>query len=86
VALGIAVKTYFDDVGPNETAQSKAIRRDKFPEKYVPYASAFSEDLDIACQFFDALYAGVKTLDTAELTAADRAVWDKAAEYLALRR
>jgi hypothetical protein len=52
----------------------------------VPYATAFQEDLDIACKFFDALHAGVKTLEEKEMSTADRATWDKAANYLAVRR
>jgi hypothetical protein len=52
----------------------------------VPYATAFADDLEIACKFFDALYAGVKTLDETEIPAADRATWDKASKYLAARR
>ena len=86
VALGIAVKTYFDDLGPKETPQTKAARKETFPGHYVPYATAFADDLDIACNFFDALYEGVKTLDATEIPAGDRYVWDKAAEYLALRK
>ncbi len=52
----------------------------------MPYALAFAEDLDIACNFFDALYAGVKALDAKEMPAADRATWDKAAKFLESRR
>jgi len=84
VALGIAVKTYFDDILPNDP--NKAQKKAAFPGTYVPYALNFAEDLDIACSFFDAIYAGVQTLDAKDLPAADRAVWDKAAKYLELRR
>ncbi|KAL2025036.1 hypothetical protein VTK56DRAFT_38 [Thermocarpiscus australiensis] len=84
VALGIAVKTYFDDILPNDP--DKAQKKQNFPATYVPFALAFAEDLDIACDFFEALYAGVKTLDAKDMSAADRAAWDKAAKYLELRR
>ncbi len=84
VALGIAVKTYFDDITPNDPL--KAQKKQSFPGGYVPYALAFAEDLDIACNFFDALYAGVKALDAKEMPAADRATWDKAAKFLESRR
>ena len=84
VALGIAVKTYFDDILPNDP--NKAQKKAAFPGTYVPYALNFAEDLDIACSFFDAVYAGIQTLDAKDLPVADRAVWDKAAKYLELRR
>lgn len=84
VALGIAVKTYFDDILPNDP--DKAQKKKNFPETYVPFALAFAEDLDIACEFFDALYAGVKSLQAKDISAADRAAWDRAAKFLELRR
>lgn len=84
VALGIAVKTYFDDLLPNDPDRQRKL--EAFPGTYVPYAEAFAEDLDIACHFFEALYAGVKTLDAKEMPAVDRITWDKAAKYLASRR
>ncbi|KAI0446678.1 nuclease-like protein [Xylaria telfairii] len=85
VALGIAVKTLLDDIGPDETQEQKAAKKADFPSKFVPFATNFYEDLDIACDFFNALHAGVKTL-TNEVSSGDRAVWDKAAVYLQLRR
>ncbi|KAJ4302209.1 hypothetical protein N0V88_002345 [Collariella sp. IMI 366227] len=84
VALGIAVKTYFDDLLPNDP--QKAQKLEAFPGVYVPYAVAFAEDLEVACDFFEALYAGVKTLDAKEVPAVDRIAWDKAAKYLEVRR
>jgi Temperature dependent protein affecting M2 dsRNA replication len=86
VALGIAVKTYLDDVSPNDTPQERAARRVTFPVTYVPFALAFAEDIDIAYNFFDAIHAGVKALDTKDISAGDRATWAKAAKYLELRR
>ncbi|KAK6951855.1 hypothetical protein Daesc_006380 [Daldinia eschscholtzii] len=85
VALGIAVKTLLDDIHPNETAEQKAVKKQEFPGTFVPYATHFFEDLEIAFNFFDALHAGVKTLKN-EVTAADRGAWDKAALYLQQRR
>ncbi|KAK5631197.1 hypothetical protein RRF57_006912 [Xylaria bambusicola] len=85
VALGIAVKTFLDDIHPNESTEQKAAKKADFPGKFVPYATNFYEDLDIACDFFNALHAGVKTLTT-ELPNGDISVWDKAAVYLQLRR
>ncbi|KXX77711.1 Protein MKT1 [Madurella mycetomatis] len=84
VALGIAVKTYFDDILPNDPEKEQ--KKKNFPEIYVPYALAFAEDLEIACEFFGALHAGVKTLNAKDISAVDRAAWDKAAKFLELRR
>ncbi|KAK5656330.1 hypothetical protein OQA88_4710 [Cercophora sp. LCS_1] len=85
VAFGIAVKTYFDDIGADWTAEKKLERKKAFPDQYVPYATCFAEDLDVACSFFDSLYAGVKTLEN-EIPGADRQAWDRAAVYLAARK
>lgn len=85
VALGIAVKTLLDDIHPNETPEQKAVKKQEFPGTFVPYATHFFEDLEIAFNFFDAIHAGVKTLKS-EVSAADRSAWDKAAVYLQLRR
>lgn len=85
VALGIAVKTLLDDIDPNDSAEVKATKKAGFPGKFVPFATHFFEDLDIACDFFGALHSGVKTLEK-EVSAADRSTWDKAATYLKLRR
>lgn len=85
VAFGIAVKTYFDDIGADWTVEKKLERKATFPETYVPYATCFAEDLDIACSFFESLCAGVKTLEN-EIPGADRQAWDRAASYLAARK
>lgn len=85
MALGIAVKTFLDDIHPNESAEQKAAKKADFPGKFVPFATNFFEDLDIACDFFGALHTGVKTL-TKEISGGDKSVWDKAAVYLQLRR
>lgn len=84
MALGIAVKTYFDDLLPNDPQKEEKLQN--FPGVYVPYAESFSEDLSVACNLFEALYAGVKTLDAKDIPAQDRVAWDKAAEYLKSRR
>ncbi|OTB07770.1 hypothetical protein M426DRAFT_71545 [Hypoxylon sp. CI-4A] len=85
VALSIAVKTLLDDMHPNETPEQRKIKKQDFPAAFVPFATHFYEDLEIACEFFNALHAGVKTLKN-EISAADRSAWDKASAYLKLRR
>lgn len=83
VALGIAVKTYLDDLVPNDPDRAEKLKQ--FPRVYVPYAVSFTEDFDVACNFFTALHAGVKTLSVKEIAAGDRATWDKAGDYLKSR-
>ncbi|KAI1180873.1 temperature dependent protein affecting M2 dsRNA replication-domain-containing protein [Nemania sp. FL0916] len=85
VALGIAVKTFLDDINPNESAEQKAVKKDEFQGKFVPYATHFHDDLEIAFDFFNAIHAGVKTLGK-EMLHGDKGIWDKAAAYLQLRR
>jgi hypothetical protein len=82
--LGIAVKTYLDDLIPNDPNKEQKLRQ--FPGVYVPFAVSFAEDLDVACNFFEALHAGVKTLGVKDIPAVDRSAWEKAAEYLQSRR
>lgn len=86
VALGIAVKTYFDDILPTYTQKEKEDKKKEFPKTYLPYAVNFAGDLEIACSFFDAIHAGVKTLDDQEMTPKQRKEWDDAAKYLKNRR
>ena len=57
-----------------------------FKNTYVPHATNLWEDVDTCYSFFDAVYAGVKTLDSKDLPASDRSSWDKAAKFLAARR
>lgn len=84
--MGIAIKTFLDDAPPNDTPENRAARTAAFPPKFMPYATHFAEDLEIAYSFFDALHAGVKTLGDKDMSGVDRAAWDKAAGYLAVRR
>jgi hypothetical protein len=86
VALGIAVKTYFDEILPEFTKAQKQEKKVQFPLTYLPHAVDFAGDLEVACSFFDAIYAGVKTLDAPEMSAKQRQEWEKASEYLQARR
>ncbi|KAK9777908.1 putative XPG N-terminal domain-containing protein [Seiridium cardinale] len=86
VGLGIAVKTYLDDIHPSDTTEIKQKKLDEFPSKYVPYATDFSKDLQVSFAFFDALHVGIKALGDDQAPAIDRKVWSRAAEYLQARR
>jgi hypothetical protein len=85
VALGIAVKTLMDEINLNDTPQLRAQKRAEFPGKFVPFATHLEEDMSIAFGLFDALAVGIKSLDK-EISAADKAMWEKAGRYLELRR
>ena len=63
---------------PEEREADKA----NYAKKLLPHSVNFAEDLDVAFEFFDAVYDGVKTLGT-ELSASDRTSWDNANAYLA---
>jgi hypothetical protein len=69
-----------------DTSEAKLTKMADFQRKYVPYALAFVEDFAICCDFFGALHAGVQALDAKDISAEDKAAWDDAASYLALRR
>jgi hypothetical protein len=87
VALAIAVKTWLNDLtGVALTKAEKVEKMDMFPAAYVPYATHLWEDMEICYSFFDAIHAGVKTLDTKELSTSDCTDWNKAAEFLRKRR
>lgn len=86
IALGIAVKTYLDDfVKLDASKEDRHADKAKYVAKYLPHSINFAEDLDVAFRFFDAVYAGVKTLGD-EIGETDRKAWNDANAYLALRR
>ena len=60
-------------------------KKAEYIKKYLPHSVNFSEDLDVAFKFFDAVYEGVSTLGK-EINEADKKVWDNAHAYLAKRR
>lgn len=53
---------------------------------YLPHAINFSEDLEVAFDFFDALHEGVKTLTDSEMHIVEKKTWDDASKYLESRR
>lgn len=86
VGLGIAVKTYLDDyLKLDTTAEQRADLKVSYATKFLPNSVNIAEDLDVAFDFFEALYEGVKTLGS-EILEGDRKAWDDAKAYLALRR
>lgn len=74
-AMGVAVRTYL------EMDSDEHRDLDKFASLYFPKAKAIREDVEVFCEFFKALVAGIKTLD--QQTTKD--VWVKAQEYLESR-
>lgn len=86
IAFGIAVKTYLDDfVDVNASPEDKAAKKIKFPEKYIPFAVNWSEDLDVALNFFGAVHDGVKTLGD-EIGETDRKAWGDAKKWMEARK
>lgn len=86
VGLGIAVKTYLDDWLKLDTPlDQRTALKTEYAEKYLPNNVNFAEDLDVAFDFFDALYEGVKTLGS-EIPEDDMKAWEGAKAYLAKRR
>lgn len=87
VGLGIAVKTYLDDYLKLDTStEERAAAKLQYADKYLPNSVNIAEDLDVAFNFFDALYEGVKTLGDKEVSKEDLAAWAGAKEYLAKRK
>jgi hypothetical protein len=79
------VKTFLDDVSPNESRNERQTKLKDFPTKFVPFATHFAEDLELCFSFFDALYKGVKILQS-EISPVEIAIWDKAYAYMEARR
>lgn len=82
--LAIAAKTWLDDTvqtPPEQWAGNKA----KFAENNMPQALCLWEDLNICYAFFNAIHAGVKTLDVKYMPAAELAEWDKTSRFLQSR-
>lgn len=86
VALSIAVKTLLDELPVDEAAEERAARIEAFPAKFVPFATHFVEDLSICYALFDAILAGVRSLDDKLVSAADKKVWEQTSKYLQARR
>jgi hypothetical protein len=85
VGLGIAVRTFFDEDEVKDDKATRAARLEKFPETFVPFAESLGEDFRTSVDFVKALNQGVQTLDVKEISAADKAQWEKAEKYLDAR-
>jgi hypothetical protein len=80
------VKTYLDDYAqPGSTSDEKNIAKVNYVKEKLPHSVNFSEDLEKAFNFFNALYAGISTLGS-EISEGDMDVWKEAYKYLADRR
>ncbi|KOS19673.1 Protein MKT1 [Escovopsis weberi] len=85
IALGIAIQTFFDEDEPGDSKEQRAQRLRSFPESFVPFAEALEDDFRICCDFVSALNLGIQTLDTALVSSADKAAWQKAQDYITAR-
>lgn len=78
------MSTFFDGESVKETKEARTTRLRDFPKTFVPFAEAFTEDLQTVVDFVRALSQGVETLGK-ELPEADKAAWKKAREYVDAR-
>ncbi|KAK2603490.1 hypothetical protein QQS21_004350 [Conoideocrella luteorostrata] len=85
IGLGIAVRTFFDEDETSDSKETRAKRLEDFPETFVPFAEALTDDFRICVDFINALNAGVETLAANELPKADKVAWAKAKAYLDAR-
>lgn len=85
IALGIAVRTFFDDDDISNDAKTRASKMEAFPETFVPFAEAFHEDVRVAVDFFGALNTGVQSVDDKSLSPEVKGAWAKAQAYLEAR-
>jgi hypothetical protein len=86
ISLGIAVKTYLDDFLKLEwSAKDREANKSQYVDRYLPHSVNFKEDLDVAFNFFNAVYEGVMTLGD-ELKEEDKAAWKSAKVYLDERK
>lgn len=85
IGLGIAVRTFFDDDEAGDSKEARAARLEEFPKTFVPYAEALTEDVRLVVDFVNAINQGLRTLDSKELRAEDKAAWAKAQAYLDAR-
>lgn len=84
IAFGITVKTYLDEQHQGHaSAELKAQEKARYEKWPIAHADDILGDLDLAFKFFDALHAGVRTL---EGKVEDQDIWSGAAKYLAERR
>jgi len=86
VSMGIAVKTYLDDfIKADHTKEERQAAKAQYGPTYLPKSINIVQDLDVAFDFFVALYKGIQTLGS-EIPEADMKVWEAANIYLAARR
>lgn len=85
IALGIAIRTFFDDDEVSDDRENRAARLKEFPQTYLPQAEAVEEDFRAGVAFFSALNHGIQTLADEEFPASDKEVWAIAQAYLDAR-
>ena len=86
VGLGIAVRTYLDDYAQIGASQEdQKIVKAQYVTQQLPDSVDFAGDLDVAFNFFEAIYSGIKTFGS-EIPKEDLAVWVGASKYLTERR
>jgi hypothetical protein len=85
-ALGIAVKSYLDELTVHEDPTSQEAKDavlETASKRYFPQCVGLPTDLNVAFSLWDAVYAGVKASGN---LVKERKVWDEVDEWLAGRR
>ncbi|KAK2767003.1 hypothetical protein FQN54_006320 [Arachnomyces sp. PD_36] len=83
--LGIAVRTYLDDLPQNPDPTSPSVRAEakEKGKEWFQHSESFGDNLGMAFRIWDAVYKGVQT---AGKEAGDVKLWDEANEWLEGRK
>jgi hypothetical protein len=85
IGLGIAVRTFFDEDDITDNQETRAKRLEEFPDTFVPFAQALSDDFRTACDFVKALNTGLQILNDDQLSEVEKGAWANAQKYLDAR-
>jgi hypothetical protein len=85
IALGIAVRTFFDEDDASDSKEARAAKLQEFPRTFVPLAEALVDDFRMVYGFVDALNQGVQVLIQEAMTDTEKAIWSNAQAYMDAR-
>ncbi|KAG9961067.1 PIN domain-like protein, partial [Aureobasidium melanogenum] len=88
-ALGIAVKSYLDELSAQSEPTSEASRqavKTKGANEWFPHATDFQGDLQRAFALWDSVYAAVASAPETLVAAKDKKVWEEADAWLSERK
>ncbi|KAL1302303.1 hypothetical protein AAFC00_002718 [Neodothiora populina] len=88
-ALGIAVKSYLDELAGHPDPSSPEAREETKTtgvSPWFPHAKNFVGDLEKAFKLWDAVYAAVEVAPSNVISSKDKKIWEEANAWLAERR